>query len=137
LRNLAIAYILTVAAVIAIWVAIIPTQEKLMERLAEGKMETVVRSLQSEILSRFTTVDIEGNLTHMKYTYHNATITGWDLQPNLTTLVIYFQVNSHVRIKRFGLVVDEYDGDTYQKLMVARLEGETWRLDPYSARDVE
>jgi len=135
LRNLAIGYIVAVAVAIAMWTAVIPTQEKLMERLAEGKMDNVVRSLQSEILSRFTTVDMEGNLTYMIYTYHNATITGWDLQSNQTTLVIYFDVNSHIRVKKFGLVIDEYDGETVSKLMVARLEGETWRLDPDSAKD--
>ncbi len=137
MRNLAIAYIVAVAALMAIWMAVIPTHEKLMDRLAEGKMDTVVRSLQSEILSRFTTVDIEGNLTHMIYTYHNATITGWDLQSNQTTLVIYFEVNSHIRVKRFGLVIDEYDGETFQKLMVANKQGESWSLDPNSERDVE
>ena len=135
MRKLAIGYIVTVAVAIAIWTAVIPTQEKLMERLAEGKMDNVVRSLQSEILSRFTTVDMEGNLTHMIYTYHNATITGWDLQSNRTTLVIYFDVNSRIRIKRFGLVISEYDGPTVSKLMVANLQQETWRLDPNSTRD--
>ena len=135
MRNLAIGYIVAVAVAIAVWAAVIPTQEKLMERLAEGKMDNVVRSLQSEILSRFTTVDMEGNLTHMIYTYHNATITGWDLQSNRTTLVIYFDVNSHIRIKRFGLVINEYDGETVSKLMVANIQGETWRLDPNSAKD--
>jgi hypothetical protein len=136
MRNLAIGYIAFVMIVIGVWLSIIPTQEKVVERLAGQKMVNTVRSLESEILSRYGTVDQGGNLSHKIYTYHNVSVYDWSLSSDQTSMILYFQVGSHVRVKRFGLVVDEYDGPSLNKSIEAYLEGDYWHLNVTSVRDL-
>jgi hypothetical protein len=137
MRNLAIGYIIFLVIVVGIWLSILPTQEKVVERLAGQKMVNTVRSLESEIMSRYGTVDVEGNLSHKIYTYHNASIIDWNLSADQTSITIFFQLGSRVRVKRFGLVIDEYKGTIFNKSIDAYLEDESWYLNVTSVRDLD
>jgi hypothetical protein len=137
MRNLTIGYIVFVVAFASVWVAIIPTQEELMEKHADVRFATVVRSLESEIITRFGTEEIEGNLTIMVYTYHNVTVTDYVLSNNETRMTLYFDVTSIHRVKQFGLIKDEYEGELKSMSIAAHLEGDFWTLDIASAAEID
>jgi len=136
MRNLVIAYICVLVMIMGLWYAIIPSEDEVMRKLAEEKMASTVRALQSEILSRYGTVSISGNLTYMIYTYRNVSIDDWELLPNMTTMILYFSIERKNRVKRFGTVIDEYDLEPEQLSMVARKEGDAWHLDTSTVRNI-
>ena len=137
MRNLVIGYIIFIVILLSIWWAIIPTQEELIESRSDIRFRNVVRSLEVQITSRYGGEDIAGNLSVKYYTYRNSTVTEWELFDNNTKITLYFEITSLVRVKRFGLILDEYFDPPQFKAMDAYLEGEFWVLDIHSARDVE
>jgi hypothetical protein len=138
LRNLTIGYIVFLVLVMTVWLSILPTQEEVIMRLAEGRMSSVVNAMETQITSRYLTVDMEGNVTHTVYTYYNANITDWELMPNRTSMILYFNVSTYHRVKRYGTLIDEYPGDSNIMSALARLtENEIWELDVESIKEVE
>ena len=137
MRNLVIGYLIFIVILLSIWWAIIPTQEELIESRSDIRFRNVVRSLEVQITSRYGGEDIAGNLSVKYYTYRNSTVTEWELFDNNTKITLYFEITSLVRVKRFGLILDEYFDPPQFKAMDAYLEGEFWVLDINSARDVE
>ncbi len=136
MRNIVIGYIVVVAIIMAAWMLIIPPEEKVMQKLAQEKMATTVRALQSEILSRYGTVSITGNLSYMIYTYRNVSIRDYQVMPNLSTIIIYFDITRLNRVKRFGSVVKEYYLSPENKSIVARKVGEAWHVDTSTVKNV-
>ena len=136
MRNIVIGYIAALAIIITAWMLIIPPEEKVMQKLAQEKMATTVRALQSEILSRYGTVSISGNLSYMIYTYRNVSISHYEVMPNLSTIVIYFDVTRLNRVKRFGTVIKEYYLPPENKSIVARKVGEAWHVDTSTIKNL-
>ena len=137
MRNLVIGYIIFIVVLLSIWWAIIPTQEELIASQAHIKFRNVVRSLEVQITSRYGGEDIAGNLSVKYYTYKNSTVFDYFLSENNTKVTLNFEITSRVRVKRFGLIIDEYLDPPQYKAMDAYLEGEFWVLDVNSARDIE
>ena len=136
LRNLVIGYMAFVVIFICIWYAIIPTYEELVEREAETRFATVVRALESEILSRYSGVEREGNMTIIIHTYHSANVTRFELYHNQTRMTLYFVITSQIRVKKFGLIIDEYPGANQSKSIQAYLEEDYWHLNTSSIKDM-
>jgi len=137
MRNLVIGYIIFIVVLLSIWWTIIPTQEELIESQADVKFRNVIRSLEVQITSRYGGEDISGNLSVKYYTYRNSTVTDYELSENNTKVTLYFEITSLVRVKRFGLIIDEYLEAPQFKAMDAYLEGDFWVLDVKSSRDAE
>ena len=116
---------------------IIPSQEELLEQRADERFETVLRSLEVQISSRYGLEEQWGNLSTKFYTYHNVTNTDWELSENNTRVTLYFDVTSLVRVKEWGQVIDEYMEPVVSRSMEANLEGDFWVLDVNSARVIE
>jgi len=137
MRNLVFGYIIFIVILLTVWWTIIPTQEELIESQAYVKFRNVIRSLEVQITSRYGGEDISGNLSVKYYTYRNSTVTDYELAENNTKVTLYFEITSLVRVKRFGLIIDEYLEPPQFKAMDAYLEEEFWVLDVKSDRDVE
>ena len=129
MRNLVIGYIAFVIALMTIWWSILPTQEELIERRADAKFVNTIRSLETQILARYGVPNQTGNLTTQVYTYHNVTVTDWKLQNNRTKVTLNFTVTNLYRIRKGGLIVDEYYGPSSDKSMTAYLQGDAWFLN--------
>ncbi len=137
MKRIIAGYIVALIVIISLWYAIIPTQEELMESQAGTKFATAVRSLETQIVSRFGQVDMKGNLTYTTYTYREANVTGFELSDNDTVMTLYFMVSSTIRVKRFGMVIDEYAGENQTKSIIAYRDNRTWELDPTTVKDLD
>jgi hypothetical protein len=137
MRNLVIGYIIFFIIILSVWWTILPTQEELFESESDIRFRNVVRSLEVQITSRYGGEEIAGNLSVKSYTYKNSTVFDYILSENNTKVTLFFEITSRIRVKRFGLIIDEYLADPQYKAMDAYLEGEFWVLDITSARDIE
>jgi hypothetical protein len=121
----------------AIWWSLLPTQEEIIDRQKDAKFLNTVRSLETQILARYGVPNQTGNLTTSIYTYHNVTVTNWELKNNRTLVVLNFSVTNLYRIRRFGLVVNEYYGPSSNNTINAYIQEEAWFLNISSLRNLD
>ncbi len=136
MKKIVLAYAVVLVVIMSSWYLMIPTQDELTKRQAKTKLATVVRSLESQVTSRFGQVDIKGNLTHKIYTYNEVNVTNWEIGNSMTTITLFFTINKTVRVKKHGLVVDQHPGGTEDKSIQADLIDDSWVLDPKSTKDL-
>ena len=129
MRNLAIGYMAFLVAFMALWWSVLPTQEELLESRADAMFVNTVRSLETQIMARYGIPNQTGNMSTQIYTYHNVTVTEWELWDNRTKVTLNFTVTNLFRVRKHGLVVDEHYGPSTNKSITAYVQGDLWFLN--------